>query len=119
MIYLLENYFFRIFNRHFACVYEIMKSRDEEKENPKEQILSNQENFFPAGSKWEVNSRLDPCNSVSPAFSASPRLSRPPCTSGIMNEPLDRGQGNRKHEGTMKILGYKITNPSFFQKVSS
>lgn len=95
MIYLLENYFFRIFNRHFACVYEIMKSRDEEKENPNEQILSNQENFFPAGSKWEVNSRLDPCNSVSPAFSASPRLSRPPCTSGIMNEPLDRGQGNR------------------------
>lgn len=95
MIYLLEEYFLRIFNRHFSCVYEIMKSRGEEKENPNEQILFNQETFFPAGSKWEVNSRLDPCNSVSPAGSASPSLSRPPCTSGIMNEPLDVGTGIR------------------------
>lgn len=95
MIYLLEDYFFRIFNRHFAYVYEIIKSRDEEKENPNELILFNQETFFPTGSKWEVNSRLDPCNSVSPAYSASPSLSRPPCTSGIMNEPLDMGPGIR------------------------
>ena len=47
MIYLLENYFFRIFNRHFACVYEILKSRDEEKENPNEQILLKRE-FLPS-----------------------------------------------------------------------
>lgn len=50
-----------------------MKSRDEEKENPNEQILFNQETFFPAGSKWEVNSRLDPCNSREPSLLGFPQ----------------------------------------------
>ena len=73
MIYLLEEYFFRISNRHFSYVYEIMKSRDEEKENLNEQILFNQETFLPAGSKWEVNSRLDPCNSREPSLLGFPQ----------------------------------------------